>query len=146
MSISPFDFVDAIGFSKRDLIAEAESPEQAERDYNSFMVNRALSYHIDAIYYANEMNLRHETEGRLATAFFINTLRKRKRFSKWAKPEIDADLTVVMEYHGYGRTKALEAIRVLSRDQIDEMRSALERGGRGGSSHRSDGGGKPQSA
>ena len=28
------------------------------KDYKAFMVNRALSYHMDCVLYANEMNLR----------------------------------------------------------------------------------------
>jgi len=139
--INPFEFVDAVGLAKRDLIAESDNPEQTERDYSSFMVNRALSYHADGIYYANEMNLRHSVDAKLATAFFINTLRKRKRFSKWAKPELDADLRVVMEYHSYGRPKAMEAMRILSREQIDAMEASLERGGQDGQGRRTDGGG-----
>ncbi len=144
MTINPFAFVDAVSFTKQDLIAESENPEQTEREYNAFMVNRALSYHADAIYYANEMNFYRDLDSALMAAFFINTLRKRKRFSKWAKPEFDADLSVVMEYHNYGRVKALEAIRVLSRDQIEDMRSMLERGGQSGTSHRTNGGGESQ--
>lgn len=142
MSINPFEFVDSVGFTKRNLIREAEDPAAAEREYNPFIVNRALSYHIDAIHYANEMNFHRDLGGLLAVDFLINTLRKRKRFAKWAKPVVEDDVGIVMEYHGYNRARATEALRLLTSEQLDSMRATLERGGRDGRDRRLDGGGE----
>ena len=39
MSVSPFDFVEAVSFTKEDIIRDGDAEE---RDYNAFIVNKAL--------------------------------------------------------------------------------------------------------
>ena len=99
--MNPFDFVNSINYSKKDIM-ETEN----ENEYNSFMVNRSLSYFSDTVGIANEMNIKHHLDNRLQYQFLINIIRKRKRFSKWIKPEIENDIDVVKEYYGYSNEKA----------------------------------------
>jgi hypothetical protein len=88
-----FDFLNAINTSKKDLIVD----DITEKAYNPFMVNRGLSYFNDTVLFANEMNIHHHLDKKLQNSFYINTIRKRKRFSKWFKPEIESDIEVVKE-------------------------------------------------
>ena len=95
--MNPFDYVNAINYTKKDIM---QTPED-ESAYNPFMVNRSLSYFSDTVGIANEMNRYHHLEKRLQFSFLINIIRKRKRFSKWVKPELENDVDVVKEYYGY---------------------------------------------
>ena len=124
-----FKYIDAVSFSKEDLIRTADMPDQAEKEYSAFMTNRAMSYHIDGILYANEMNLRWQLPNICQFDYLINTLRKRKRFGKWAKAEKNGDLDIVMEYFGFGRAKAENALRVLTPEQIAMIKKKLYKGG-----------------
>ena len=126
----PFAYVNAVGHSKKDLMRGTENDELAQKGYNPFMTNRSLSYHIDAIHEANEMNLRPHLDNIQQFDFFINSLRPMRRIAKWAKPVKSADLDNVMEYFGCGRSKAEKALSVLSPDQLFQIGKVLERGGK----------------
>lgn len=121
-----FDFVNAINFGKQDLF---EDP-QAEKEYNAFLINRALSYFADTVMYANEMN-RQTIPKRWQFDFLRNAIPKRKRFSKWAKKEpLPSDIDVVCEFYGYSTERAIEAISILSPDQLEAIRVSMSRGGK----------------
>ncbi len=127
--INPFIYVDAISFSKKDLMRNTENDLLAESSYVPFMTNRALSYHADAITYANEMNLRSHIDNRSQNDFYINTIRSRKRFAKWSKASTSLDLESVMTYFGYSRSKAEMALKILSPNNIIMIHNSLARGG-----------------
>lgn len=116
----------------RDPIRSSENPARAEKDYNSYFTNKSLSYHPDAIMYVSEMNVAHHIDNQLQVDYYINTLRPRKRFAKWAKPVKSEDLAAVCEYYGINHARALEVLTVLTPDQLAELKIRIEKGGRDG--------------
>jgi len=103
--------------------------EQDEKSYSPFMVNRALSYHRDTALLANQMNLYPSTDKKLQYDFLLNIVRASKRpYSKWYKKAKSSDLETVKEYYGYGDSKAVEALKILSNDQIAAMKKQLYKG------------------
>jgi hypothetical protein len=102
----------------------------AEKEYNAFLVNRTLSYFPDTILYANEMNTKHHIDSRLQFDFFINIIKKRKRFSKWAKPIEIENLQLIKEYYGYSNEKAKSALSLMSNEQIDKLKQRINKGGK----------------
>ena len=100
------------------------------KDYVPFVVNRALSYHIDCVLYANEMNLYPELDKDLQYQYLINTVRSMKRkFQPWQKSEADKNIECVKQYFGYSNEKAKEALRILNDEQIAEIRRKTDKGG-----------------
>jgi hypothetical protein len=124
--MNPFEFVKAISQTKKDLMAD----DLVEREYNSFIVNRALSYFPDTVLYANEMNCNHHLDGRLQFDFFINIIKKRKRFSPWLKASEIENLDVIKEYYGYSNEKAKSVLSLLNNSQIEYLRQRIYKGGR----------------
>lgn len=124
--MNPFEFLNEINYGKNDIMID----DLVEKDYNSFMVNRGLSYFNDSVIFANEMNINHHVDSRLQFDFLINIIRKRKRFSKWLKPQIENDVEVVKEYYGYSNEKARQVLPLLSADQINGLREKVKKGGR----------------
>jgi len=124
--MNPFDYLNAINSTKKDIMVD----DISEKDYNAFIINRGLSYFADTILYANEMNRLHHIDGRLQFDFFINIIRKRKRFSKWFKPEHISDLDVVKKYYGYSNEKARQVLTLLSTENINELKHKVAKGGR----------------
>jgi len=103
--------------------------EQDEKSYSPFMVNRALSYHRDTALIANQMNLYPSTDKKLQYDFLLNIVRASKRpYSKWYKKAKSSDLETIKEYYGYSDSKAVEALKVLSEDQISAMKKQLYKG------------------
>ena len=100
------------------------------KDYTPFVVNRALSYHMDCVLYANEMNLYPELEKDLQYQYLLNTIRSMKRkFQPWQKSEVDKDIECVKQYFGYSNEKAKEALRILNDEQIAEIKAKTNKGG-----------------
>ena len=122
--MNPFEYCNAINYTKKDIMID----DVAEKAYAPYMVNRQLSYFNDTVLAANEMNLKHHIDNRLQFDFFINIIRKRKRFSKWFKPEQISDLDVVKKYYGYSNEKARQVLTLLSTEQINELKNKVARG------------------
>lgn len=123
--MNPFDYVNTINTSKKDLM---EDPA-AETHYVPFVVNKALSYFPDSIAGAQAMNLASHIDNKLQYHYLLNNIRPAKRFAKWAKKQDDGDLDVVKQYYGYGNEKAAQALRVLTEQELQLIRKRLERGG-----------------
>ena len=124
--MNPFEYVNAINYTKKNIMID----DVAEKAYAPYMVNRQLSYFPDTVLAANEMNRCHHVDNRLQFDFFINIIRKRKRFSKWFKPEQISDLDAVKIYYGYSNEKARQIITLLSTEQINELKNKVAKGGR----------------
>jgi len=123
---NPFDYVNSILQNKKNLIVD----ELTEKEYQPFLVNRTLSYHKDCILYANEMNRRHLTDKKLQYDFLLNTIRSQKRpFAKWVKSEKSEDLECIKQVFGLSNEKAREAIRLLSNEQIQQLKEQTDTGG-----------------
>ena len=124
--MGPFEYLNAINYTKQNIMVD----DITEKSYNSFMVNRGLSYFNDTVLMANEMNRYHQIDSKLAFHFLINIIRKKKRFSKWNKPEILSDVEVIKEYYGYSNQKARQVYNLFSSDQINELRKKVNKGGK----------------
>ena len=124
--MNPFEYANAINYTKKNIMVD----DIAEKAYNPFMINRQLSYFPDTVLAANEMNRHHHVDNRLQFDFFINIIRKRKRFSKWFKPEQVRDLETVKEYYGYSNEKARQVLTLLSTEQMNELKNKVAKGGR----------------
>jgi hypothetical protein len=100
------------------------------KDYTPYIVNKALSYHIDCVYYANEMNKCPGLDKDLQYAYLLNTVRSMKRkFQPWQKAEARKDLECVKDYFGYSDNKAKEALTILTDEQIAEIKIRTDKGG-----------------
>jgi len=124
--LNHFDYLNSINLTKQDIMVD----DICEKAYNSFMVNRGLSYFADTVIIANEMNRHHQADNKLQYQFLINMIRKRKRFSKWAKAQKESDIDAVKEYYGYSNEKARQALTLLSPDQITIIKNKVSKGGR----------------
>ena len=116
------DLLNSINFTKEDLSEDISS-------YPPFIVNKCLSGHLDCILFANEMNKSPHIDKDMQYSFFINTVRKRKRFSPWLRKDKIQDLDVVKQYYGYSNEKAMQALKILSKEQLDYIKQRLDIGG-----------------
>ena len=124
--ISPFDFLNAINHSKKNLMVD----EWSERQYNAWIINKGLSYGADTVIFANEVNSRPHVSARLQFDFLINTIRPRKRYNKWLKPEKVDALETVQEYYGYSIDKARQVLALLSDVQLETLKKKMNKGGK----------------
>ena len=128
----PFIYADSVSSTKKNLMRGTANDDLAEKEYNPYLINKAMSYYHDSILFANEMNMRPHLDNKPQYEYLLNSLRKRKRYSnaKWKKVPY-ASVEMVMEYYGYGRSKAEQALRVLTDEQLAMIEVALDKGGKG---------------
>ena len=121
------DWLNSINQTKKNLIDEDPS---LEKDYSPYIINRIYSGHLDSIMFANEMNMHHFLPKKMQYDFLLNTLRPKKRFSPWLRKDTIKDLDLVKRYYGYSNEKAQQALKILTKDQLNFIKSKFETGGR----------------
>ena len=118
-------WLNTINFTKENLL-----DEDTTLKYPAFIVNKCLSGSLDAVLFANEMNKSHHLDQKLQYDFYINSLRKKKRFAPWLKKGKVEDIDAVKKYYGYSNEKAQQAMRILTKEQISYIKKKLDTGGR----------------
>ena len=124
--MGPFEFIKSINQTKKDLIKDEPL---AEKDYKPFLVNRGLSFFQDTVLQVNEMNRLHFLDNKLQFDYLLNSIRPRKRWSKWLKPDKIDNLEFVKEYYGFGNEKAKEALEILTDADIEYIKDKFIKGG-----------------
>ena len=120
------DWLNSINVTKKNLIDEDPS---IEKDYPPYIINRCFSGHLDAIMFANEMNMYSFLPKKMQYDFFINILRTKKRFSPWLRKDTIKDIDHVKRYYGYSNEKAKQALTILTKEQLAFIKSKFETGG-----------------
>jgi hypothetical protein len=121
------DWLNSINFTKENLL---EDDPTLVKEYAPFIVNKCLSGQIDTILFANEMNMNHSLDKDMQYSFYLNSLRKRKRFSPWIRKDKIKDLECVKQYYRYNNEKASQALKILNKEQIEFIKQRLEIGGK----------------
>jgi len=121
------DYIPAISHTKKRLMDSDD--EQWEKNYQAYLVNKNYSNFQDTILYANEMNKYHNLDNKLQFDYLLNSIRPRKRFSPWHKKTIHNDFDYVKEYYGYNNKKTEQALNILTKEQIDDIKSQMNKGG-----------------
>lgn len=127
--LSPFDFMNAVSFSKEELIKDNENPALIEKQYNAYIINRGFTNFEDTILHANEMNMRPNLFSAAQFDYYKGALRKRKRFSKWPKAEKSVDLDAIQQVYQCNRTVAKLYLKALSQEDLQVVRDKLVTGG-----------------
>lgn len=126
--MSFFDYLNAINTTKKDLMRE---DPLSEKDYVAFMINRGLSYFPDTVMYANEMNKYASIPKRWQFDFYLNSIKPKKRFSKWAKKDENSDdVKLIMQVYNYSAEKASNVLDILTKEQLASLRQSYSHGGR----------------
>ena len=120
------DWLNSINFNKENLIEEDST---LIKEYPPFIVNKCLSGHLDCVLFANEMNQYHFLDKDMQYNFYLNILRKKKRFSPWLRKEKVSDIEYVKQYYGYSNEKASQVLKILSDEQIEFIKQRLDTGG-----------------
>ena len=120
------DWLNSINFNKENLIKE--NPHII-KEYPPFIINKCLSGHLDCVLFANEMNKYHFLDKDMQYNFYLNILRKKKRFSPWLRKEKVSDIEYVKQYYGYSNEKASQVLKILSNEQIEFIKQRLDTGG-----------------
>ena len=123
--MSPFDFVKSVTLQKNYMMNEPN----AEKAYIPFLINKTLSFNVETIMHANEMNLNYGLDKKLQYDYYFYTFPKKKYYNSWFKKKENADLNLIRQYYGYNIQKAKEALTILTDEQLEIIRKKFEQGG-----------------
>ena len=113
MKTNPFDYNKAI-----DQKTEMESI----MDFVPYLTIHSYSNHLDTCLLANELNTRPNLPPLAQYDFLYETVRKGRRFGKWFKPEENPHLELVMNHFQFSKSKALEALQVLTQSELKAIK------------------------
>jgi len=125
MKVELKDWLNSINMTKENLLNERAE----EKEYPAFIINKCMSGQVDTVLFANQMNLDHQLPSKLQYDFYLNSIRKRKRFSPWLRKEKIKDLDAVKSYYGYSNEKAMQALKILNKEQLNFIKQRLDIGG-----------------
>ena len=120
------DYLNSINQTKKSVVVD----EQSEKAYPPYIVNKCLAAFHDTVLFANEMNMCAHLDKKMQYDFFINSINPRKRFSPWAKKNQVEYLDAIKEYYSYNDDKALQALRILSKNQLEHIKKLVDKGGK----------------
>jgi len=120
------DWMNSINFTKENLILD---DSDNIKSYPPYIINRCLSAHLDTILFANEMNLNNRLDKDMQYLFYLNSLRKKKRYSSWINKNKIENLEYIKQYYGYNDEKASQILNILNKDQINFIKQKLDIGG-----------------
>lgn len=126
---NPFDYVNSITLGKNNMMRDTENDVLAEKEYNPWIVNKALSYFPDTVLMANDMNMYHGLDKRPQYEYLLNMIRRNKRWAKWVKDEGSEDLDLVIKAYNCNPTVAREYLKLLTKEQLDAIRASMAIGG-----------------
>ena len=96
------------------------------KDYVPFVVNKSLSYFMDTVAYANEMNKYPFLDKRMQYDYLKGSIRKRKRFSGWVKKDKSDVIDAIIKYYDVSYRKALEYEKLLTEGQKQEILNHIQ--------------------
>jgi hypothetical protein len=123
--MKPFDYINSINNKNKDMMTGTENDELAEKSYNAYLTNRSLSYFIDTILYANDMNMMSHLDNKMQYQYYMHAVPKKNRFSKWAKKDT-TDVDIITEFYKCNLTRANEILKIINKDELDLMKQKLQ--------------------
>ena len=118
-----FDWINSITYDKNELILNQDyPPEQIEKSYPAFQVNKGLSMGMDMILIANEMNRLSHLSKDAQYRYYLNKIRKMKRRNSWAKADKMEDLNLIAQRYQCNRNIAKQYLKILSETDLQEIR------------------------
>jgi hypothetical protein len=126
MSYELKDWLNSINLTKESLIKDDEN---VINEYSPYLINKILAGSIDCIMYVNEMNVYNTLDKKLQYEFYLNIIRKRKRYTPLIKKDEVDDLTSVKIYYNYSEAKAKEVLKLLTKEQLKKIKTSVSKGG-----------------
>jgi hypothetical protein len=124
-----FDIISELSYGKDDLLRSADDVEVAVKSYNAFLTNKSFSFHLSSIFDANIMNQMAHVDPLLQHDYYMHSLRREKRFSKWFKQEENSTLNILAQHYNVNLKRAQEIMNTLNAEQIEKIVNIYENKG-----------------
>jgi len=124
-SPTPFDFIKSINNTKKDLMKD--DPDM-EKHYTPYIVNKGMGYFADTVLFANEMNMYPDIPAKAQYYYYMNSIRKGSRFSKWFKHEKNADQEMIQKLYSVRPEIAKMYMKNITETDMQKLRELTNTG------------------
>lgn len=104
--------------------------EFIEKEYTPYVINRSLSYFLDTVLFVQEIDKYPNMSKWDQYLYYYHSVDRKRRFQKWHKPEKDKYLEDISEFYNVSKTKAIQALKLLSVEQCEAIKKRNDKGGR----------------
>jgi hypothetical protein len=95
----------------------------------AYVINKTLSLEPHTLVYSNIINTYYNLDPRLQYDFYFYGIKRKRIFNPWPKKDAASNnLEIIKEYYNYNDRKAKEVMKILSNDQIKELKRKLYKG------------------
>ena len=126
MKLELKDWLDSIFNTKEDLMKKYS---ECKNQYPAFIINRMMAGHIDCILAAQEMNKHFTMPPEMQYKFYLNSIRKQKRFTPFIKKSKLDNVQYIMDYYNVSLAKAEDYLKILSIEEVQYIKDQLNKGG-----------------
>lgn len=116
-----FDYINNLSHGKKNNFIEL--PDKEQKKFPAYLINRYFSFFPDTIFAANLMNRYPFLDNRMKHDFYLYSVRKKKRFTKWLKSEEIENISLLMKVYECSERKAKEYLSILTDDQITLLKN-----------------------
>lgn len=118
--------MNSITYNKNNLLKD---DNELITQYKPYIINKCLAAYPDCILLVNEMNLNSNLDSDMQYNFYINIIRKKRRYNPWVNKDKIDHLDNVKIYYNYSTSKALKALEILTKDELQFINEKLDTGG-----------------
>lgn len=112
------DFLNSINQTKENILKKNEN---LEKEYVPYVINKCFSYFPETILHASAMNTYCFLDKHIQYDYYLYVIPKKKRFSKWIKPEKEEKIALIKQIYGYSDIKAREVADMLDLNVLKEL-------------------------
>ena len=111
-------------------ILKTKDYDYSESDYVPYLVNKALSFHIDCLFTVEILNCYPFLDKKLQYDYYFYAIKGYNRpFKKWIKGSEDKNLQIIQSYYNCSLSKAKEIIGLLTNENISLIKTQMDVGG-----------------
>lgn len=120
--MNPFDYINSISYLKQDIDTSDLS------DYNPWITMNYFSNFNDTVAIANALNcLEGELSKKMHFLFLNKMINPKRRFGKSEKNPYIKDARVVADYFNCSVKRAIEIIKILSNEDLEEIKNRMKK-------------------
>jgi chromosomal replication initiation ATPase DnaA len=120
-------FFEAISYTKdKDQFTDGE----IDKDYIPYIMNRMVAQYRDLVFFADDMNVSMNISKTHQIDFYMSVIPKKKRRALWTQKENNDAIEIIMNYYNISYDKAEPYLRILSEEQVGQLETRLNIGGR----------------
>jgi len=107
---------------------ELLSEDYINQHYVPFITNKLLAQFQDCIYFACIVDKMSNMPLYAQYLFYYYAIAKRNRFKRMEQTIINPDVKIIMDYYNYSHQKAVDIVRIISKEKMDVIRELMTKG------------------